>query len=170
MAKQPKAGGKSPAIKAAEAALRKAQAALARARAEDGQGAPEDDEDEVDAEDDEHEIAPNAEGEDDEDADPAAEADDVDDAEESAPAAAIAASAEARSHPVLALAAIQTGQTLAQFKASVAAAGGVNGGRNQLASTLAGSPRLSADGPATKAAARSAADTWKANRAAGLKR
>lgn len=169
MAKQPKAGGKSPAIKAAEAAVRKAQAALARARAEEGGRAPEDDED-MDAEDDEDQTSPAAEGEDGEEEEtPAAEGEDGDD-EESDDAAAIAASAEARSHPALALAAIQTGQTLAQFRASVAAAGGANGGRKQLASTMSGARRLGADGQPSKSAPRSASETWKANRAAALKR
>jgi capsid assembly protease len=169
MAIKPKTAARPSAkVTSAQAALRKAQAALARARAEEG-GAPEDE-----AEEEDEDAAPEAMGDEtDEEAD-ASTGDDEDettaeeDDETSPSARAIAASAEARSHPALALAAIQTGQTLAQFRASVAAAGGATGGRRQLASTLGGSPRLGADGAAGKAAPRSAADTWKKNRAAAL--
>lgn len=152
MANKTKAGGKPAAtVAAAQAALRKAQAELARAQAAaaEGEGGEGEDEDEED------QTSPAAEtGDEDEDqSSPAAEGEGVEgeEDEESGDAQAIAASAEARSHPALALTAIQTGQTLAQFRANVAAAGGATGGRNQLASTLSGSPRLGADGAAPKA-------------------
>lgn len=171
VANKPKAGGKpsrAAAIAAAPAAVRKANADLARAQASaeeteeedqdpDGSEAPADDE-----------TAPAAEGEGDE---TPADGDEADDTDESAPtpdARAIAASAEARSHPALALTAIQTGQSLAQFRANAKAAA-ANGGRNQLASTLGGSPRLGADGAAGKTGRLSARDQFARNSQAGRK-
>lgn len=147
MAIKPKAGGKSPALKAAQAAVRKAQAELARVKAET-EGAPEDE-----AEDEDMDASTDPdEGTD--DADPAAQDGDEDpDAqdEESDEAKAIAASAEARANPALALTAIQTGQTLAQFRANVAAAGGSAAAPRRLENTLKGSPRLGADAAAKPA-------------------
>lgn len=60
-------------------------------------------------------------------------------------AAAIAASKDAKDHPALALAAIQTGQTLAQFKASAAAAA-ASPRQSRLATALQGAKRLGPDG------------------------
>lgn len=59
-------------------------------------------------------------------------------------AAAIAASAEAATHPSLALAAIQSGQTLAQFKANVAALAGAPK-TSKLDAAMAGARRLGPD-------------------------
>lgn len=165
MALKPKAGGKpTAAVAAARAAVKAAQANLARAEAaaaEDG-GPVDDEEDDAAPEAaDDATDAPADENQD--DAEPEASDDETDDA------AAIAASAEAKAHPGLALAAIQSKQSLAQFKANVAAAGpGANGGRNQLKSTLGQSPRLGADAaaPAGKKP-RSAAADWSRNSAAG---
>lgn len=102
------------------------------------------------------------EAEDDDKETPAAEGEEspADDGDEDAPAdeaKAIAASAEAKAHPALAMAAISSGQTLAQFKATAAAAPAAGGGR--LASTLSGSPRLGADGSGGQKARLSARDT-----------
>jgi ClpP class serine protease len=79
------------------------------------------------------------------------ETDEDADAEDAAPAsgeaAAIAASKEAKAHPALALAAIQSGQTLAQFKASASAAAAGGGARmSRLDAVMRGSARLGADG------------------------
>lgn len=74
-------------------------------------------------------------------------------AEEAAPApaeggeaAAIAASAEAKTHPQLALAAIGAKMTLAQFQASAMAA--APEGRQSFADKMAGAPRVGLDGKA----------------------
>lgn len=93
--------------------------------------------------------ADEAEGEEDEvtssegegDQEPTAEGEDGGEGESEAQR--ISGSPEAKTHPGLALAAISTGQSFAQFQANVKSAGA--GGRNQLASTMAGSPRLGAD-------------------------
>ena len=69
----------------------------------------------------------------------------------------------------LALAAIQTGQSFAEFKANVKAAS--SGARTQLQATLSGSPRLGADAPAgARPGASCPRVTRKAKRAASLKR
>lgn len=112
--------GRKAALDRAQANLARAQAALARATA-DSEGEMPADEEEAEEE-------------------PKPEAEEGTDGE----AQAIAASAEARSHPEMALAAIQSGQTLAQFQANVAAA---PAGRGRLADALAGSRRLGADTP-----------------------
>ena len=80
--------------------------------------------------------------------------------------AAIAASDEAKVEPEMALTAIRSGQTLAQFRANVAAmADRPRGG--QLKATLSGSPRLGPDGaPPKDASARLAPKAVYANRAA----
>lgn len=168
MALKPTAGGKpsraATALATAQAAARKAQANLARAEAaaaEEGDPVEEDPEtapadtpaEEGDTPSEEEGMDP-AEGSDDEGED----------------ATAIAASPEAKAHPGLALAAIQSKQSLGQFRASVAALGGAgaNGGRNQLKSTLGGAPRLGADAAAPSGAKRrSAAADWARNSAAG---
>lgn len=75
-----------------------------------------------------------------------AEGDDTetgDDGEKKDESAKIAASPYAKTHAALALAAIQSGQTLKQFEASAKA---MSGGKNQLASRMAGERRLGADG------------------------
>lgn len=173
MALKPNAGGKpsraAAALATAKAAARKAQADLARAEAaaaeegdpveEDTDTPPSDSPSDTPAED--GEGTPSE----DEDMDPAEGSDD-----EGEDAATIAASPEAKAHPGLALAAIQSKQSLAQFKASVAAlaGAGANGGRNALRSTLAASPRLGADAAAPAGAKRrSAAADWARNSAAG---
>lgn len=66
----------------------------------------------------------------------------------SAAAAAIARSAEAKTHPQLALAAIDSGQSLAQFQASVRAAGARGPGR--LDGALRGAQRLGPDSSAAE--------------------
>lgn len=150
MAKTTRTGAKSPAVKAAEAALTRAKAELARAQAAESGSAADDDMDPDEAEDEaeagggypeEPDAQDGAEGGED-------EAEGGDD-KASSEAARIAGSPEARSHPQLALAAINTGQTYAQFKANVAHAGG----QNRLGSTLAGAARLGPDAAAPKGAA-----------------
>lgn len=145
MARTPKSGGKpSAAAQVAQArkALKMAETNLRRSRAE-GEVAPEDEEDEADpveagpgdeAEDDEGETAP----------------DEMEDEEEPESAQAIAASADAKAHPQLALAAIQSGMTLAQFKATANAAGAAPRG-SRLDAALSASRRLSPDTPAVGA-------------------
>lgn len=166
----PKGGRAASAITAAREAVRRAQADLRRAEAAASAEAA-DDEDET--EDLDPEAADDtAPAEDEDQDDPQASADD-EDAE--GDAKAIAASAEAQSQPALAMAAIRSGQSLSQFKASVAALGGqASGGRNQLASTLGNAPRLGADvagggkGKTAGGARRSAAETYAQNTKAGL--
>lgn len=65
-------------------------------------------------------------------------------------AKAIAASAEAKTHPHFAMAAIASGQTLAQFKANVEAAANAPK-KGALAEVMAGSQRLGPDAPGAKA-------------------
>jgi ClpP class serine protease len=119
---------KSAAVTLAEAAVATAQANLVKARAESGAEAPADEMDDEET--------------DDTKKDPEA-------ADEGGEAEAIAASAEAQSHPQMALAAITSGQTLAQFQASVKAAGAPRG---RLAEAMAGARRLGADAPVRGAA------------------
>lgn len=130
---QPKKAAAMPAVKAAQAALRKAQADLARAQAESA-AVPEEDEDE-----DEGQPAATEPAE-----EPEPEA--TDDEEEGADddGKAIAASAEAKAHPTLALAAIQSGQTLAQFRASVGALATAPR-TSKLDRAMAGAQRLAPD-------------------------
>lgn len=154
MARKPKAGGapsgKTP-LATAQAALRRAQADVARLKAEaaeaeeDGdpvedpasppaEDAPDPIEDEADEDD--------ADEDEDEEDDEEAEADATSNA--SASASAIAASPEAAAHPKLALAAISSGLSLKQFKATAAAAGPqASGGR--IGRMMAGSRRLGPD-------------------------
>lgn len=83
----------------------------------------------------------------DEDTDPGDEDDDKKD--KPSDAVAIASSAEAKAHPAMANAAIASGQTLAQFKASVGAMS--SGSRaSRLDAAMAGSRRLRADGSKPK--------------------
>lgn len=167
MAIKPKGGASTSAkLKAAQAAVRKAQAELARVKAETEEAPADEDEDQDEAP---AETTDETDETDPEASDPA-EGDEDGEDEAEGDAQAIAASAEAQSHPALALAAIQTGQSLAQFRASVAAAGGSGAAPRRLEATLKGSPRLGADVQSAKASPRSAAETWKANRAAALKR
>lgn len=161
MANKPKAGGKpsrAATIAAAQAAVRKAEADLARAQASTEEGEEDDQvEEEAPAED-----ATDVTGEGEESpADDAAE----DDAAPADEAQAIAASAEAAAHPALALAAIGSGQTLAQFLATAAAAPA--GGAGRLASTLAGSRRLGPDAGGGKKARLSAREQHARNSQAG---
>jgi len=72
------------------------------------------------------------------------------DMEDAADAQAIAATAEAQSNPALALAAIEQGMSLKQFKAMAKATGGRQG---KLSSVLSGTPRLGPDGPAPQSLA-----------------
>lgn len=140
MAIKPKAGGKPTAktpLASARAALARAQAEVNRLSAEGQEDTEADDEDADPAMEGEEDMEPEAEGDGEE---PDAE---DDEAEPAAEAQRISASPEAQAHPGLALAAISSGQSFAQFQANVKAAG--TGGRNKLASTLAGSPRLGAD-------------------------
>lgn len=147
MANKPKAGGKpsraAAALAAAQAAARKAQADLKRAEAAAQAEAA--DEDEVEETDPEAGADANAADDVDPDED-AVDPDGGEDDDDTTDAQAIAASSEAQAHPALANAAIASGQSLKQFKASVAALGGkAAGGRHQLQATLGGAPRLGAD-------------------------
>ena len=155
--------GRTAAVQAAEAALASAQANLAKARAEAEGG---DDTQEGGGGDD---TVEGGEGNDTIEAgagDDALSGGEGDDAATGSDASAIAASAEAKSHPQLALAAIQSGQTLAQFKANVAAAGAPKG---VLASAMAGAQRLGPDGAKADAQPlKSAAQIYAANREKGL--
>jgi ClpP class serine protease len=96
---------------------------------------------------------------------------DVVDAAE-AEARAISASPEAKAHPALALSAISTGMTLAQFHAAASAAAAP--GKNRLGAVMAGTSRLGPDGKAGEAGAatapviRSASDSFQANLKKGL--
>lgn len=146
MATKPTAGRQArPAAQVAQAekALRLAQANLEKAKA--GATAAEPDED-----DDKDDAGTGQGGASVEDRDPDEDDDEDDDAPEASEggngeASAIAASAEAKKNPALALAAIQSGQTLAQFKASAAVAGSAQGG-NRLDRVMSGAQRLRADG------------------------
>lgn len=172
--------GRAAAVRKAQAAVARAQAHLAQVRAESE--AAGDEEDLADAEGDDEQL-PAAEGEQDDEDLPGAESDDEEDVDaeddeeqpsaassRQAAARAIAGSPEAKTHPQLALTAIQTGQSLAQFRANVKAAGS-GGGRNQLAATLGDSPRLGPDGGKEAAAPRAgAAASWARNRAAAVGR
>ena len=147
MATKPTAGRQARAaaqVAQAEKALRLAQANLAKVKT--GATAAEPDEDDEDDEDD----AAGQGGVSAEEKDPDEDDDEDDDAPEASEggngeASAIAASAEAKKNPALALAAIQSGQTLAQFKASAAVAGSVQGG-SRLDRAMSGTQRLRADG------------------------
>ena len=152
MAKPNKAAGKpSAAVAAARAAVKKAQAELARAQAADQAAAEDMDEEDADT-DASAETEPGDEDQPDADTDQEETPDAEDDAADETEAQAIAASPEASAHPELALAAIQNGLTLAQFKATAQAAG-KKAGAGRLASTLAGSPRVGADAPGKSASA-----------------
>lgn len=89
---------------------------------------------------------------------------------DSTEASAIAASAEAKSHPAMALAAIGSGQTLAQFQASVTAAGAAPAPKGALAAVLGVAPRLGPDAAAKTGVRRTAAQIFEANSAAGRKK
>lgn len=135
MATKPQAGGKptrAAQVAQAEKAFKLAQANLNRVRA----GAVEDDEDDA--------AAPDTADQTDTPTDTPAE-DDEDEDETDDDAKAIAASPEAKTHPGLALAAIQSGQTLAQFKANVGAPAQPKASR--LDRLMASSPRLGGDAP-----------------------
>lgn len=136
MAKTPRAAAKSAQVIAAEKALQLAQARLAQAKASVSAEQPpeEEGEEETPA----AETAPVGDEDEEEEAPVASETDDDDEA------AAIAASAEAKANPGMALAAIQTGQTLAQFKANVAALAGKTKA-SRLDQAMAGSKRLGPD-------------------------
>lgn len=129
----------------AQKAFTLAKSNLAKAKASAAADVTEDEDEDADAAD---PKTPEGEGdEDDTETDP----DDEDDDKEDKPsdAVAIASSAEAKAHPAMANAAIASGQTLAQFKASVGAMGG--GQRtSRLDAVMAGGRRLRPD--ATKAA------------------
>ena len=138
MATRTQAGGKptrAAQVAQAEKAFRLAQANLNRVRA----GPVEGDEDE-----DETSDAPDSAEQTDAPTDTPAE-DDDDEEETDDDAKAIAASPEAKTHPGLALAAIQSGQTLAQFKANVGAPAPAKASR--LDRLMASSPRLGGDAP-----------------------
>lgn len=141
MAKTPQAAGKTAQVIAAEKALKLAQARLTKLKASaSAEDAPEEEEEEEETSATE---TPSA----DEDETPAAEDDEDDDG---ADAAAIAASAEAKANPELALAAIRTGQSLAQFKANVSAQAG-KPKVSRLDQAMQGSRRLGPDAGKAKA-------------------
>lgn len=166
---QPNAGrgkAQTPAQKAladAKAAADRANAALAAAQAA-AAADPGDDEEE---EDDETGAQPGGEG------------GNGSDTEEQPDAAAIAASEEAKTHPKLALAAIQSGQTLAQFQATVAAAGAPQaaapatpqrrGALDRFMTQGGPAPRVGPDAGAQPKPQRSARDDHRRNLEAGLK-
>lgn len=102
-------------------------------------------------------------------ADDALNAEDAD--EDEVEARAIAASAEAKSHPALAVEAIASKMTLAQFKAAARAS--APKGRGQLAVVMADASRLGPDGKGSGPAAgapviRTAAESYALNREKGL--
>ncbi|WP_368933558.1 S49 family peptidase [Brevundimonas naejangsanensis] len=146
MATKPTAGRQARSaaqVAQAEKALKLAQANLAKVKA--GAAAPEPDD-----EDDKDDVGAGQGGSSAEEKDPDEDDDEDDDPLEASEggngeASAIAASAEAKKNPALALAAIQSGQTLAQFKASAAVAGSAQGG-NRLDRVMSGAQRLKADG------------------------
>lgn len=137
---------KSAALVRAEADLKKAQAAVAKAKAaadpvEGGEGQEEDP------------PAPDPEEPAPVEPAPAPADDEEDEADPPAPdarseAAKISASAEADTHPHLAMAAIRSGQTHAQFLANVAATGKAPK-KGALANFMAAAPRLGPDGKAS---------------------
>ena len=149
MARKPQAGGKpaTTRIAQARAAVKTAQANLAKAQATEAVDEDDEDKEDVPADD-----APADQGEDgdtpaddaDDDVDAAVAEDDEDDDSK-----AIAASAEAKAHPALALAAISSGMSLKQFKASALAGAPARGSR--LDAAMAGARRLSPDAPAPSA-------------------
>jgi len=147
MAKKPTAGGKAPAAQVAQAekAFRLAQSNLTKARAEAAAA----DTDDEDGDEDATNALPD-DGDEDEGDDSGDEDDDSDEKEKPSAAVAIAKSAEAKAHPHLANAAIASGQSLAQFKASVAAMSAAPR-TSKLDRAMAGSRRLGADGSKTKA-------------------
>ncbi|MCA0366801.1 MAG: S49 family peptidase [Proteobacteria bacterium] len=122
----------------AEKALAVAKANLAKARATAQAAVADEDDDDV------NDKAPATEADDEEDKE--SDEDDEDDEAKEKPssAVAIATSPEAKAHPGLANAAIASGQSLAQFKATVAALGGTQS-RGRLDAAMAGSRRLSPD-------------------------
>lgn len=141
MATRTQAGGKptrAAQVASAKKALKLAQASLARAEATD---APPEDEDN----DDDQATEP-SEGLGDDAGEDGDEPTD-DDQDESQ---AIAASAEARTHPQLALAAIQSGMSLKQFQATASAAGAAPR-VSRLDAAMNGSRRLTPDTPGASA-------------------
>lgn len=141
MATRTQAGGKptrAAQVASAKKALKLAQANLARAEATD---APPEDEDN----DDDQATEP-SEGLGDDAGEDGDEPTD-DDQDESQ---AIAASAEARTHPQLALAAIQSGMSLKQFQATASAAGAAPR-VSRLDAAMNGSRRLTPDTPGASA-------------------
>ncbi len=122
-----KAGLPENHIKALSEALPKAEAA------EDTPSDKDDDEEDVPADEAEGDDAAEGASQDNKDDDDKAEGE----------ASAIAASPEAKKHPALALAAIQSGQTLAQFRASAAVAAPARTSR--LDQVMAGANRLKPD-------------------------
>ena len=152
MAKTPTAGAGARAAQVAQAEkafnLAKANLTKARAAATAAQEPADEDDDKETGGDAASGATSSADGDDDPD-------DDEDDAEaaagapENGEAAAIAASAEAKKNPGLALAAIQSGQTLAQFKANCSVAPAPRASR--LDQALANSPRLRPDATKGKA-------------------
>lgn len=144
VAKTPKAGGKPSAstrLAAAKAAARKANAEVARIAAEAGEEAPNEDEPE-----DEDETSAESETEGADDPDEDDDQASAEDEDEKTEAEKIAGSPEADADPKAATAAIKAGLSYSQFKAMAKVSRG--GGKGQLASTLAGSPRLGADASA----------------------
>ncbi|ADL00692.1 S49 family peptidase [Brevundimonas subvibrioides] len=142
MATKTHAGGKptrAAQVAQAKKAMKLAQANLARVQASDAAD-PAEDEDDNAPESGTDEAALPGEDEPGDETDP--DADDEDDDE----AKAIAASAEAASHPALALAAIRSGMSLSQFKASAGAAGPAHR-PSRLDAAMTGARRLTPDAP-----------------------
>lgn len=150
MATRTQAGGKptrAAQVAAAKKALKLAQANLARVSAD-----PAEDDDPADQEEDGGgAVSSNGDAADEENAEGDEDVDDAggDDDEETddAAAQAIAASAEAKAHPQLALAAIQSGASLKQFRA-MAEASGAAPRVSRLDAAMKGARRLTPDAPA----------------------
>ena len=130
----------------AEKAFSLAKANLAKARANAAADVTDDEDEDAGAAD--PSESNNADGADDEQDDSEGESEDDDKEDKPSDAVAIASSAEAKAHPAMATAAIASGQTLAQFKASVGAM--ASGRTGRLDAAMAGARRLKPD--ATKSA------------------
>lgn len=146
MAQTSRGGGKAAAqVAQAEKAFKLAKANLAKAKAgvQASDAAGDDDED-ADATGASTDAATDGDDDEDDDAGTDDDADDKDDKTDASAAVAISKSAEAKKHPQLAHAAIASGQTLAQFRASVAALGDAPK-VSRLDAAMAGSRRLRPD-------------------------
>lgn len=149
MARKPNAGGKparAAQVAQAEKALRLAQTNLKKVKASSEAATDADEDNDADA----GQTDDAADAADPDEDEPGDESTEEDEDEEADEAKAIAASAEAKTHPHLALAAIETNQTVAQFRRNVAAAGAAPR-TSRLDAAMGGSRRLAPDMPAAAA-------------------